>query len=134
MIPLCLEAGIGIVPWSPLARGLLTRPRPADSQARGDATSRSASDDYSPTLYDQASDWDVVDAVDRIARRRGVPMAEIALAWLLGRPGVSAPIVGATKIEHLDTALRALDLTLTADELAVLDAPYQPHAVRGFTA
>jgi aryl-alcohol dehydrogenase-like predicted oxidoreductase len=134
MIPLCLEEGIGVVPWSPLARGLLARPRPANSQARGDTTSRSASDDDSPTLYDQASDWDVVDTVDRIARRRGVAMAEVALAWLLGRPGVSAPIVGATRIEHLDTALRALDLALTPDELAALDAPYRPHMVRGFTA
>ena len=131
MIPLCLEAGVGLVPWSPLARGTLTRPRPADGHVRHDATARSASDDYSPRLYDSPSAWDVVDAVDRVARARGVPMAEVALAWLLGRPGVVAPIVGSTRLEHLETALRALTLTLTADENAALEAPYRPHSVKG---
>jgi aryl-alcohol dehydrogenase-like predicted oxidoreductase len=131
MIPLCLEAGVGLVPWSPLARGVLTRPRSADDRVRNDATARSASDDYSPRLYDSPSDWDVVDAVDRIARARGVAMAEVALAWLLSRPGVVAPIIGATKLEHLDTALRALTLTLTAEEIVALEAPYRPHGVRG---
>jgi aryl-alcohol dehydrogenase-like predicted oxidoreductase len=131
MIPLCLAEGVGLVPWSPLARGTLTRPKPADGRVRHDATPRSASDDYSPELYDSPSDWDVVDAVNRVASARGVPMAEVALAWLLSRPGVVAPIVGATKLEHLETAIRALSLTLTAEETLALEAPYRPHAVRG---
>jgi aryl-alcohol dehydrogenase-like predicted oxidoreductase len=134
MIPLCLEAGVGLIPWSPLARGLLARPRPADAQVRSGGTTRAESDDYSPRLYDHASDWDVVDAVQRVAQARGVTMAETALAWLLDRPGVVAPIVGATKLEHLETALRALSLKLTPEEQRSLEAPYQPHAVRGFTA
>ena len=131
MIPLCLDQGIGLVPWSPLARGLLTRPKPADAAVRSNLTARSASDDYSPTLYDHPGDWDVVDAVERVAKARGIGMAEVALAWLLARPGVAAPIIGATKMEHLDAAIRALDLTLTADETATLEAPYRPHGVRG---
>ncbi len=134
MIPLCLDQGVGVIPWSPLARGLLARPRPADAQVGGGGTARAASDTYSPRLYDAASDWDVVDAVERVAKRRGTTMAEVALAWLLGRPGVTAPIVGATRLEHLEAALRALDLTLADEERAALEAPYQPHAVRGISA
>ncbi len=134
MIPLCLDAGVGLIPWSPLARGLLARARPGDAQVRSGGTTRAESDDYSPRLYDHASDWDVVDAVQRVAQARGVAMAEVALAWLLGRPGVVAPIVGATQLEHLETALRALSLKLTQEEQGSLEAPYQPHAVRGFTA
>ena len=134
MIPLCLNEGIGLLPWSPLARGLLTRPKPADAAVRGPATPRSNSDDYSEKLYDTAGDWDVVDAVQAVAAARGAGMAEVALAWLLSRPGVAAPIVGATKIEHLESAIRALDIRLSADEIARLEAPYRPHAVRGFTA
>jgi aryl-alcohol dehydrogenase-like predicted oxidoreductase len=131
MIPLCLHEGIGLIPWSPLARGLLTRPRSADSRVRGSQSSRATSDDYSPTLYDHPGDWDVVDAVDRIARTRNVSMAEVGLAWLISRPGVVAPIIGATKLDHLETAIRALGLTLTSDERAALDKAYRPHAVRG---
>jgi aryl-alcohol dehydrogenase-like predicted oxidoreductase len=131
MIPLCRQEGVGLVPWSPLARGLLTRPRPADAQVRGSQSTRAASDDYSPKLYDAPGDWEVVDAVERVAGARGVPMAEVALAWLLGRPGVVAPIVGVTKMTHLEAALRALDLTLTPQELTALDAVYRPHEVRG---
>ncbi|HUL71652.1 MAG TPA: aldo/keto reductase [Vicinamibacterales bacterium] len=133
MIPLCLDEGIGLVPWSPLARGLLTRPRPADGSVRGGATARASSDDYSPKLYDAPGDWEVVDAVERVAKARGAAMAEVGLAWLLGRPGVVAPIIGATKLDHLKAALRALDLQLTVEERTALDAPYRPHPVRGFT-
>ena len=131
MLPLCRHEGVGVIPWSPLARGLLARPRPSDAQIRSGGTARAGSDAYSPRLYDTPSDWDVVDAVDRVARQRGVTMAEVALAWLLGRPGVTAPIVGATKPEHLEAALRALDLELTTEERDALEAPYQPHVVRG---
>ncbi len=91
MVPLCLEMGVGLIPWSPLARGLLTRPRPNDANVRSGGTARSEHDDYSPTLYDHASDWRVVDAVERVAAARGISMAEVALAWLLSRPGVVAP-------------------------------------------
>ncbi|HEU5261940.1 MAG TPA: aldo/keto reductase [Gemmatimonadales bacterium] len=133
MNPLCLHAGVGLIPWSPLARGLLTRPRPADAQVRSGGTTRAESDDYSTRLYDHPSDWEVVDAVHRVATARGVTMAEVALAWLLGRPGVVAPIVGATKLEHLEAALRALELKLTPQERESLEKPYAPHAVRGFT-
>ncbi len=133
MVPLCREAGVGLVPWSPLARGMLARPKPADATVEGDTTARRQSDDYSPKLYDHPGDWDVVDAVGRVARDRGVTMAEVALAWLIGQPEVAAPIVGATKIEHLEAAIRALDLKLTEEETQALEAPYQPHAVRGFT-
>jgi aryl-alcohol dehydrogenase-like predicted oxidoreductase len=134
MMPLCLHEGVGVIPWSPLARGLLARPRPADAQIKSGGTARAASDAYSPRLYDAANDWEVVDAVERVATHRGVGMAEVALAWLLSRPGVTAPIVGATKLEHLEAALRSLDLTLTDEEQAALDEPYRPHAVRGISA
>jgi aryl-alcohol dehydrogenase-like predicted oxidoreductase len=134
MIPLCLDQGVGVIPWSPLARGLLARPRPPDARIGSGGTARAASDTYSPHLYDVPSDWDVVDALEWVARQRGATMAEVALAWLLARPGVSAPIVGATKLEHLEAALRAADLVLTADEAAALEAPYVPHAVRGISA
>jgi 1-deoxyxylulose-5-phosphate synthase len=133
MIPLCLHEGVGLIPWSPQARGLLTRPKPADATVRNARTPRSGSDDYSPRLYDQPDDWRVVDAVERVAASRGVPMAEVALAWLLARPGVAAPIVGATRLEHLDAALDAVTLRLTADEIAALEEPYRPHPVKGFT-
>ncbi len=130
MLPLCIEEGIGVLPWSPLARGLLagTRATPADREA----TPRAASDDYARQLYDHPTDGDVVEATRSVAAARGVPMARVALAWLLSQPGVTAPIVGATKTAHLDEALVALDLTLTAEEAAALEAPYRPHAVRGF--
>jgi aryl-alcohol dehydrogenase-like predicted oxidoreductase len=123
MMPLCVAEGIGVLPWSPLARGLLAR--------GGEATQRGGTDRITPTLYDTPSDADVVAAVGRVAAARGVPRAQVALAWLLSRPGVVAPIVGATKLEHLDDAVRALDLTLSDDERAELEAPYVPHKVKG---
>ena len=132
MNPLCVHEGVGLIPWSPLARGLLARPRPADAKIKNAGTARAANDTYSEQLYDNPGDWDVVDAAEKVAKKRGVTMAEVALAWLLGRPGVVAPIVGATKMEHLETALRAVALTLTTDECTSLEAPYRPHAVRGF--
>ncbi|MBK9087817.1 MAG: aldo/keto reductase [Holophagales bacterium] len=130
MLPLCIEEGIGVLPWSPLARGLLagTRATPADREA----TPRAASDDYARQLYDHPADAEVLAATREVAAARGVPMARVALAWLLSRPGVTAPIVGATKPAHLEEALAALDLALTAEEAAALEAPYRPHAVRGF--
>lgn len=131
MLPLCLEEGIGVLPWSPLARGLLagTRATPADREA----TTRAASDDYARQLYDHPSDAVVVEATRSVASARGVPMARVALAWLLSRPAVTAPIVGATKLAHLEDAIASLDLELAPEEVAALEAPYRPHAVRGFT-
>ena len=131
MLPLCRHEGIGVIPWSPLARGLLARPRPTDGQIRSGGTARATSDAYSPRLYDTEGDWEVVDAVERVAQQRGITMAEVGLAWLLGQLGVTAPIVGATKPEHLEAAVRALEIQLTAEEYAVLEGPYRPHAVRG---
>jgi aryl-alcohol dehydrogenase-like predicted oxidoreductase len=132
MLPLCVEEGIGVIPWSPLARGTLARARPAESRVDAGGTTRAETDDFAKSLYDQPGDWDVVDAVERVAQARGTGMAEVALAWLLGRPAVVAPIVGATKPHHLEAAVRALDVHLDAEERATLEAPYRPHPVRGF--
>lgn len=129
MLPLCEAEGIGVIPWSPLARGLLagTRKTLDDKQA----TTRAGSDAYAAALYDNPHDWDVVEAVKKVASARGHSPAEVSLAWLLSRPAVVAPIIGATKLEHLEAAIRSVDVTLTPDEVKALEAPYQPHAVRG---
>jgi len=130
MLPLCLDQGIGVIPWSPLARGLLAGGRTRGSHA---STPRDAGDaGLSGQLYDHPSDWDVVEATVGVARARGVPPAQVALAWLLSRPGVVAPIVGTTKIEQLEEAAGAVELTLSDYERAALEAPYQPHPVRGW--
>ena len=131
MIPLCRDMGLGVIPWSPLARGLLTRPRPAGASVRTNDTARAASDQYTLDVYEGTAQWDVVDAVERVATARGTGMAEVALAWLLARPGLTAPIIGATKLSHLESAVRALDVTLSAEETAAIDAPYRAQAVRG---
>ena len=127
MLPLCLDQGVGLVPWSPLARGLLTGSRDRDGTRR---TVRAGSDSYAGELYIDA-DFDVVDAVRAVAGERGLPMAQVALAWLLSRPGVTAPIVGATKVDHLVDAVAAADVSLTDDEVRRLEEPYRPHPVRG---
>lgn len=129
MIPLCRHLGVGVIPWSPLARGLLTGTRRRD---RPPATTRAATDEYARQLY-TADDFDTVDALLTVATDRGLPPAQVALAWLLSRPGVTAPIIGATQPEHLDDAIAALDVTLDAEEIARLEAPYRPHPVRGHT-
>ena len=126
MIPLCTEEGIGILPWSPLARGWLTRP--PDRKA---ATARGKSDDYADHLYDFPEADDIIARVGEVAQARGVSRAQVALAWLLARPEVSAPIIGATKMAHLDDAIAAVDLELTGDEVARLEEPYPPRPVRG---
>ena len=130
MIPLCVEEKIGVMPWSPLARGQLARLRTTSEDRQ--STARSGSDDYAAKLYDHPADRDVIAAVGKVATRRGIPPAQVALAWLLSKPAVTAPIVGATKLEHLQSALAALAVKLNSDEMAALEAPYQPHAVRGF--
>jgi aryl-alcohol dehydrogenase-like predicted oxidoreductase len=128
MLPLCADQGIGVIPWSPLARGRLTR--------AWDATSaRLETDDFGKTLYTkhtEAADRAVVDAVGKVAEARGVPRAQVALAWVMRSQAVTAPIVGASKAMHLDDAIAALSLKLTADEIDALEAPYVPHDIAGF--
>ena len=127
MLPLCAAEGVGVIPWSPLARGRLTRDW-------DDVTERSQTDKFGKTLYTATVDADrkVVDAVAAVAAERGVPRAQVALAWVLAKPEVSAPIVGASKAAHLDDAIAALSLGLTEAEIARLEEPYVPHAVVGF--
>jgi len=127
MLPLCRDEGVGVIPWSPLARGRLARPW------QSAPTMRSETDQYGRTLYarTEASDRAVVERLGEVAQRRGVPPAQVALAWLLGRPGVTAPIVGATKPQHLQDAAAALALRLEPAEVEALDAPYLPHPVLG---
>jgi aryl-alcohol dehydrogenase-like predicted oxidoreductase len=127
MLPLCIDQGVGVIPWSPLARGRLTRDWDAD-------TARSGSDPLQERLYQQteAADRRVADAVASVAEKRGVPRAQIALAWVIAQGAVTAPIVGATKMSHLDDAVAALELELTEEELTVLEEQYVPHAVAGF--
>lgn len=127
MLPLCEAEGIGVIPWSPLARGRLTR----DPEH---ATARSASDQFGKTLYADTADLDriIVERVKEIADARGVTRTQIALAWILQKKPVTAPIVGATKLHHLDEAVGSLGIALSSDEVALLEAPYRPHPVMGF--
>jgi len=127
MIPLCLDEGIGVIPWSPLARGMLAGNRARGGEKR---TTRAGSDAFADYLYGEA-DFDVVDRVVELASERGLPPAQLALAWLLAKPGVTAPIVGATKPEHLADALAAEQLALSEQEIARLEEPYLPHPVLG---
>ena len=127
MIPQCIDQGVGVIPWSPLARGLLTGTRTRSGEKK---TIRAETDGFGDSLYGP-QDFDVVDRAAEVAGERGVPAAQVALAWLLGRPGVTAPIVGATKLGHLEDALAAADLSLTEDEVARLEEPYVPHPVIG---
>jgi 1-deoxyxylulose-5-phosphate synthase len=128
MLPLCVDQGVGVIPWSPLARGVL-----AGTRTRGGErlTTRADTDQFTDYLYNQPTDFDVVERVADVAAERGVPAAQIALAWLLHKPAVTAPIVGATKVEHLEDALAAEQLTLSDEEIARLEEPYAPHPVLG---
>ena len=128
MLPLCREEGIGVIPWSPLARGFLAGNRRRDD--RGE-TLRARTDDYAQELYFADSDFTIAQRVVEIAGRRGVKPTQIALAWLLAKPDVTAPIIGASKLPHLDDAVAALAIRLDAEETAFLEAPYQPHAILG---
>jgi aryl-alcohol dehydrogenase-like predicted oxidoreductase len=128
MIPLCREEGIGVIPWSPLARGFLVGNRRKEDFGE---TVRSKTDPFAHGLYYQPADFAVVERVGEIARARGVPNAQVALAWILQQPGVTAPIVGASKMQHLEDAVAALSLKLDERELQALAEPYQPHRVLG---
>jgi aryl-alcohol dehydrogenase-like predicted oxidoreductase len=126
MIPLCRDQGVGLIPWSPLARGRLTRPA-------GVETRRSETDAFMKVLFGKTEEADkaVIDAVEKVAGELHVPMAQVALAWVLAKPGMSAPIVGASKVAQIDDAVAALDLTLSPEHLAALETPYIPHVVAG---
>ena len=128
MFPLCREEGIGVIPWSPLARGfVMGNRRPEDFGE----TVRAKTDTYAHGLYYQPSDFEIVNRISEVARTRGVSNAQIALAWILQKPGVTAPIIGASKLAHLEDAVAATELQLTADEIRRLEECYQPHAIRG---
>lgn len=124
MLPLCADQGVGVLPWSPLARGRLARPWDT-------ATARSGTDGFGATLYADG-DRAIVDQVAAVAAERGVTMAQVALSWMLGKDVVTSPIIGASRPEHLDDAVAALDLELTDDEVRRLEQPYTPRANAGF--
>ena len=124
MIPLCRAEGVGMIPWSPIARGLLAGNRKA-------GTLRSKADDYTQKLYTREDDDRVVDAVEQVAKARGVPPAQVALAWLLHKPEITAPIIGASKPHHLTDAAAAVNLKLSEQEISALESVYVPHPVLG---
>jgi aryl-alcohol dehydrogenase-like predicted oxidoreductase len=128
MIPQCIDQGVAVLPWSPLARGLLAGNRTREGER---LTERARTDSFGDSLYTPQVDFAVVDRAAEVAAARGLPTAQIALAWLLYKPGVTAPIVGATKLEHLDDAVAAEQLTLEAEEITRLEEPYVPHAISG---
>jgi 1-deoxyxylulose-5-phosphate synthase len=128
MIPLCIDQGVGIIPWSPLARGVLAGNRTREGERR---TTRANSDAFGDSLYREPSDFDVVERNAEVAAARNVPPAQVALAWLLGRHGVTAPIIGATRLGHLEDALAAEEIELELEELTKLEEPYVPHPVLG---
>jgi aryl-alcohol dehydrogenase-like predicted oxidoreductase len=128
MIPQCLDQGVGVIPWSPLARGVLAGNRGRQGERN---TTRASSDGFADYLYAQPTDFDVVDRVVEVAGERGVKPAQIALAWVLAKPGITAPIIGATKLSHLEDALAAEELSLSEEEIARLEEPYVPHPVLG---
>jgi aryl-alcohol dehydrogenase (NADP+) len=128
MLPLCREEGIGVIPWSPLARGFVAGNR--RSEGYGD-TVRAKTDAYAQGLYYQQSDFSVVDRITEVAHQRGISNVQVALAWLLGKPGVTAPIIGASKMAHLEEAVEALDVKLDAEEVQKVEECYQPHKILG---
>jgi aryl-alcohol dehydrogenase-like predicted oxidoreductase len=131
MIPLCITEGLGLIPWSPLARGFLTGSRSREAPR---TTDRARHDEFADDLYFREADFRVLDAVLQVARERGATPAQVALAWLLAMPGVDAPIVGATKVAHLSDLVKALDIPLTDEEVRRLEAAYEPHPVLGHTS
>jgi aryl-alcohol dehydrogenase-like predicted oxidoreductase len=128
MIPLCLDQGVGVIPWSPLARGMLAGNRTRSGEK---LTARAKSDAFGDNLYKPDMDWAVIDRLTEAADARSVPSAQLALAWLLHKPGVTAPIVGATKLEHLEDALAGEQLPLSPEEIAGLEESYVPHQIAG---
>jgi aryl-alcohol dehydrogenase (NADP+) len=128
MIPFCIDQGIGLTPWSPLARGFLTGSRRADKTGE---TTRSLSDGYAHSMYYRDYDFTIVERVAELAQKHGCPNAQIALAWMLSKPYITCPIIGASKMQHLEDAVAALSVALSADEIAYLEEVYQPHSILG---
>jgi len=128
MIPFCEDQGLGIIPWSPLARGLLTGKR---SKERNE-TERSKTDAFGKSLYSVDADFDIVNRVSEIADQKGIPNAQVALAWMLSKPGITSPIIGASKTGHIEDAVAAVEVKLSAEEIESLEELYQPHPVLGF--
>ncbi len=129
MNPFCVDQGVGLIPWSPLARGFLAGNRSQEKEAG--PTKRSKSDEFAHRMYYQDADFEVVNRATTLAEQKGVSTAQIALAWLLHKPGVTAPIIGASKMRHLEEAVAAVDITLTDNEIEQLEEPYQPHPILG---
>jgi aryl-alcohol dehydrogenase (NADP+) len=127
MIPLCMDQGLGVIPWSPLARGFLSGTRTPD----GGSTARANVDTFAKDMYFSPSDFEVAKAVGHVAHARGVSSAQVACAWVLQAPGITAPIIGATKVKHLQELIGAVELKLTAEEIEKLEKPYQPHKILG---
>jgi aryl-alcohol dehydrogenase-like predicted oxidoreductase len=128
MIPLCIDQGIGVIPWSPLARGFLSGNRTKDKSG---ATTRSKSDEYAHSMYYQDDDFSVVDRLSTVAAQVGATVPQAALAWMLSKPGITAPIIGASKQEHLDQAINAVSVRLTPEQVKTLEEPYRPHRIMG---
>jgi len=128
MIPLCRHAGVGLIPWSPLARGFLAGNR--RRQDKGE-TVRARTDAFAHNLYYRDDDFAIVDRVSEVAKKRGVSNMQVALAWILSKPYITAPIIGSSRVEHLEENFRALDLKLDPEEIKALEEPYQPHPVLG---
>jgi 1-deoxyxylulose-5-phosphate synthase len=129
MNPLCIDQGVGLIPWSPLARGFLAGNRSAAD--KGGETVRAKSDEFAKDMYFRESDFEVLGAVEKIAQQRGVAPSQIACAWILQAPGVSAPIIGATKLKHLKESIEAVSIKLSAEEVSELEKPYTPHPILG---
>ncbi len=127
MIPFCMDQGIGLIPWSPLARGFLAGNR---SKQGGD-TSRAKTDDYAKQMYYRGDDFAIADRVVEVATSRGVSNMQVALAWVLSKPGITAPIIGASKMQHLEEALQAMSVKLSEEEIKRLEELYQPHPILG---
>jgi aryl-alcohol dehydrogenase (NADP+) len=130
MNPVCLDEGVGLIPWSPLARGFLAGNRTRTST---EPTTRAKSDDFAKSMYFRDNDFEILDAVEKVAKNRGVTPVQIAYAWIQNAPGVSAPIIGATKLPQLTELYKAVDIKLSAEEVASLEKPYRPHPILGHT-
>ena len=128
MNPQCIDMGVGIIPWSPLARGFLAGNRTRD---KGGETARSKSDGFAHSMYYDDTDFDIVDRCKELGERLGKSAAQVALAWMLHKPGITAPIIGATKMQHMDDAIQAVEITLSAEDIAHLEEPYQPKVILG---
>jgi aryl-alcohol dehydrogenase (NADP+) len=128
MIPLCTDQGIGLIPWSPMARGFFAKNRTRDGSGK---TARAKNDPFANQLYFREEDFTVADRANEVADSRGVTGSQIALSWILSKPYVTSPIIGATKMDHLEQAIAALDIQLSADEVKRLEEPYKPHPILG---